>query len=100
MIVGYSRKFTSYAFTVSGAGTSSVNGGYNASGTYGSQTAYTNGTDWLFYQSSGGGHWCIAATKGGVSYYIAATSGSSSSNITGSWNVGTGSSPAPTIVAG
>ncbi|MGD1001277.1 MAG: hypothetical protein ABSA67_11335 [Candidatus Brocadiia bacterium] len=92
------------AFTASGAGTSSANGGYNANGTYGVYTAYENSNgDWIIFTTSGeyAGHWILTTGKGsGTTLYAAATSGSSTSNITGSWNVAGGTSPAPTIVSG
>lgn len=85
-------------FTLSGAGTSAVNGCYSEAGTYNGKPYYSNGTYFVWYE----GYewtWFINQTvgTGGPLYY-----GESETNVPNAWykNYGSGQEPAPTHTTG
>ena len=79
------------------AGTTTANGSYSASGTYGGKTAYVNADSvWLYAGTAvhGDPAWLCHTTKGTVytsAYYY--VSGSGSTPNTGTWTVSAGGSP-------
>ena len=90
-------------YTVSGAGTTAVNGDYTANGTHNSQPKYehSSGDYWLYYEdfememSSG---WCIDSSVTDQVMSVDALY-STGTNITGKWYQGMGASPAPSVAA-
>ena len=89
-------------YTVSGAGTTAVNGNYvsvvGANATYNGATQYTNGTYFIAWSTA---VWTIDASVNiGSSPSYTSSSGSATSFPLSGWNVlaGGGTSPAPTFV--
>ncbi len=93
MIVGYSRA-AGFAYTVTNTpGYAPVAGGYvDQQATYDGQEYYKNANG-VYLAVHGGSKWGFAGSLGGTAYYTAET-------ITGTWVVGTKSTPVPTVVAG
>jgi len=81
------------SYTASNAGTANVNGDYFVAGTYGSQPCYVNLQGYYLYWHASNSTWCFATSLGGAPAYM-------SSSITGTWSIGSGASPVPTVVAG
>ena len=88
--------------TVSGAGTTAVNGAYSGLGTLNSNTMYDYGGYYIWF-SIGSGGWNLSASAGGVALYKATCSDTSGiadfdpwdASLT--WTVGTGAASAPTL---
>ncbi|MGO8702694.1 MAG: hypothetical protein ACLQVA_02665 [Candidatus Brocadiia bacterium] len=94
MIVGYSRA-AGFAYTVTNTpGYASVAGGYvDQQATYNGKEYYKNANGVFLCYYTGGSKWGFAGSLGGTAYYTA-------ESITGTWVVGSKSTPVPTVVAG
>jgi hypothetical protein len=83
-------------FTLSGAGTSEVNGCYSEVGMYTGKPYYGNGTYFVWYEGYEFA-WIISTTIGmGPPQYI----GSDENNVPLLWNIAVGVSPAPALSQG
>lgn len=85
------------SFTLSGAGTSAVNGCYSEAGTYNGKPYYSNGTYFVWYEGFEWTWFINQEVAGGDPVYT----GSNENNVPSSWSVvNIGVSPAPTLSQG
>jgi hypothetical protein len=84
------------AFTLSGAGTSAVDGCYSQAGMHNGMPYYSNGTYFVWYEGFEFSWFISQSVGGGPPDYI----GSNENDVPSSWSEATGSSPAPTLSNG